>query len=154
MRILHRPFRDKAYLDARPRGCCRDFPETCTRARATSGCLPRLLRSLRQGRNLPLEEPRALVLFADGALGTGEAYRGKRAIARRPARPDIYRAALKPLGVALPVANAKVEGASAGAHTRGLSPGASLVLGPDGFFDGGLFDPDQLDMAISPARKR
>ncbi len=33
------------------------------------------------------------------------------AIARDTYRPDIYRAALEPLGVALPGANAKVEGA-------------------------------------------
>lgn len=33
------------------------------------------------------------------------------AIARDCYRPDLYRAALKPLGVALPGANAKVEGA-------------------------------------------
>ena len=32
-------------------------------------------------------------------------------IARETYRPDLYRAALKPLGIALPVANAKVEGA-------------------------------------------
>ena len=50
-------------------------------------------------------------------------------------RPDLYRAALKPLGVALPGANAKVEGALQAATPVG-SAGASLVLGPDGFFDG------------------
>ncbi|TIX49320.1 MAG: nitrate transporter, partial [Mesorhizobium sp.] len=33
------------------------------------------------------------------------------ALARDAYRPDLYRAALKPLGVALPGANAKVEGA-------------------------------------------
>ena len=64
------------------------------------------------------------------------------AIARDTYRPDIYRAALEPLGVALPGANAKVEGALKSATPVG-SAGASLTLGPDGFFDGGLFDPDQ-----------
>jgi ABC-type nitrate/sulfonate/bicarbonate transport system substrate-binding protein len=65
-------------------------------------------------------------------------------IARNCYRPDLYRAALKPLGVALPGANAKVEGALTVATPVG-SAGASLVLGPDGFFDGGIFDPDHLD---------
>ena len=65
-------------------------------------------------------------------------------IARNCYRPDLYRAALKPLGVALPGANAKVEGALTVATPVG-SAGASLVLGPDGFFDGGIFDPDRLD---------
>ena len=42
------------------------------------------------------------------------------AIARETYRPDLYRAALKPLGVALPGANAKVEGALTGADARRL----------------------------------
>jgi NitT/TauT family transport system ATP-binding protein len=69
-------------------------------------------------------------------------------IARETYRPDIYRSALKPFGVALPVANAKIEGAIT-APTPVGSSGASLVLGPDGFFDGGLFDPDKLDAYIA-----
>jgi len=70
------------------------------------------------------------------------------AIARETYRPDLYRSALKPLGVALPSANAKVEGALA-APTPVGSAGASLVLGPDGFFDGMLFDPDKLEAYIA-----
>jgi ABC-type nitrate/sulfonate/bicarbonate transport system substrate-binding protein len=70
------------------------------------------------------------------------------AIARDTYRPDIYRAALKPLGVALPGANAKVEGALKVATPVG-SAGASLTLGPDGFFDDGLFDPDEIDAYIA-----
>ncbi|RWL22887.1 MAG: nitrate transporter [Mesorhizobium sp.] len=66
------------------------------------------------------------------------------ALARDTYRPDLYRAALKPLGVALPGANAKVEGALTAATPVG-SAGASLVLGPDGFFDGRIFDPDRID---------
>jgi NitT/TauT family transport system ATP-binding protein len=70
------------------------------------------------------------------------------AIARETYRPDLYRAALKPLGVALPAANAKVEGALK-APTPVGSAGASLTLGPDGFFDGKLFDPDRLEEYIA-----
>lgn len=69
-------------------------------------------------------------------------------VARETYRPDIYRGALKPLGVALPSANAKVEGALV-APTPVGSAGASLILGPDGFFDGTLFDPDRLDAYIA-----
>jgi two-component system, oxyanion-binding sensor len=75
------------------------------------------------------------------------------AIARDTYRPDIYRAALQPLGVALPGANAKVEGALGKATPVG-SAGASLTLGPDGFFDGGLFDPDEIDAYIDAQRRR
>ena len=74
------------------------------------------------------------------------------AIARETYRPDLYRAALKPLGIALPVANAKVEGALKSATPVG-SAGASLVLGPDGFFDGDLFDPDHLDDYIDRQKR-
>jgi NitT/TauT family transport system ATP-binding protein len=63
-------------------------------------------------------------------------------------RPDLYRLALKPLGVALPGANAKVEGALTVSTPVG-SAGASLMLGPDGFFDGRIFDPDALDAYIA-----
>ncbi len=63
------------------------------------------------------------------------------AIARRTYRPDLYRAALKPLGVALPNASAKVEGALT-RETPVASSTGRLQLGPDGFFDGGIFDPD------------
>lgn len=69
-------------------------------------------------------------------------------IARGTYRPDLYRRALKPLGVALPGANAKVEGALGEATPVG-SAGASLMLGPDGFFDGRIFDPDALDVYIA-----
>jgi ABC-type nitrate/sulfonate/bicarbonate transport system substrate-binding protein len=69
-------------------------------------------------------------------------------IVRETYRPDIYRSALGPLGVALPGANAKVEGALRTPTPVG-SAGASLILGPDGFFDGSLFDPDKIDKYIN-----
>jgi NitT/TauT family transport system ATP-binding protein len=73
---------------------------------------------------------------------------GNAAVARDTYRPDLYRAALKATGIAMPVANAKVEGALKSETPVG-SAGASLTLGPDGFFDGGLFDPDQIDDYIA-----
>ncbi|BCH07931.1 nitrate transporter [Mesorhizobium sp. 131-3-5] len=73
---------------------------------------------------------------------------GNLAIARDCYRPDLYRSALKPLGVALPGANAKVEGALKAATAVGAT-GAGLVLGPDGFFDGQIFDPDEINTYIA-----
>ena len=70
------------------------------------------------------------------------------AIARGSYRPDLYRAALGPIGADLPRANAKVEGALQQA-TPVASRSGRLVLGPDGFFDGRLFDPDQLDQYLA-----
>ena len=65
-------------------------------------------------------------------------------IARDTYRPDIYRQALKPVGAAMPGANMKVEGALTAPSPVGASLGG-LILGPDGFFDGRIFDPDRLD---------
>jgi len=68
-------------------------------------------------------------------------------IARRSFRPDIYRAVLAGIGVPVPSANSKVEGAL----KQKIAVGASsqfLYLGPDGFFDGAIFDPDALDAYI------
>lgn len=73
------------------------------------------------------------------------------AIARDCYRPDLYRSALRPLGVALPGANSKVEGALKVATAVGAT-GAGLVLGPDGFFDGQIFDPDEIEAYIAPQK--
>ncbi len=68
--------------------------------------------------------------------------------AGRTYRPDLYRAALASTGADLPRASAKVEGALQ--HpTPVASRFGTMTLGPDGFFDGRLFDPDQLDQYIS-----
>ena len=70
------------------------------------------------------------------------------AVARATYRPDLYRTALAPLAADLPRADAKIEGA-----LQHITPVASrfgrLELGPDGFFDGRLFDPDHLDQYLS-----
>jgi len=55
-------------------------------------------------------------------------------------RPDLYRAALEPLGVAVPRADVKREG------DRGEGHAADDVwLGPNRFFDGAVFDPEALE---------
>lgn len=67
-------------------------------------------------------------------------------------RPDIYRAALAPLGVELPRADSKIEGSLAKPTAVGSRMG-SLELGPDVFFDGRTFDPELLEpyLAACPA---
>jgi NitT/TauT family transport system ATP-binding protein len=64
--------------------------------------------------------------------------------ARMTYRPDIYRRAVKGMGLSLPSASMKVEGALTEPTAVG-SPAGDLVLGPDGFFDGRRFDPNSLD---------
>jgi NitT/TauT family transport system ATP-binding protein len=56
-------------------------------------------------------------------------------------RPDVYRSAFAGTGVVLPGASLKVEGAISQPLAAG-SHGGRLVMGPDAFFDGRRFDPD------------
>ncbi|WP_246329575.1 CmpA/NrtA family ABC transporter substrate-binding protein [Chthonobacter rhizosphaerae] len=58
-------------------------------------------------------------------------------------RPDLYRAALAGAGAVMPAASAKVEGALGGPLPVGAA-GGRLDLGPDRFFDGRTFDPDDV----------
>ncbi|MGL4490842.1 MAG: CmpA/NrtA family ABC transporter substrate-binding protein [Rhizobiaceae bacterium] len=69
-------------------------------------------------------------------------------IAQNSYRPDIYRRALRPIGGILPGANSKVEGALTKPTAAGAVQG-TLMLGPDGFFDGQIFDPDSLNDYIT-----
>lgn len=69
-------------------------------------------------------------------------------IARTTYRPDVYRRALSKAGVALPGASSKVEGALT-LPTLLPARGGKLSLGPDGFFDGKIFDPDQIENYIA-----
>lgn len=55
-------------------------------------------------------------------------------------RSDIYRDALSPLSVELPISSDKVEG-SLSEHSPVASYTGSLILSPNRFFDGQLFDP-------------
>lgn len=56
-------------------------------------------------------------------------------------RPDVYRSALAATQAILPSASAKVEGAIGTSLGAGSVTGR-LIMGPDRFFDGRMFDPD------------
>lgn len=68
-------------------------------------------------------------------------------IALESFRPDIYRECLAPMGAVVPAANSKVEGGLSTMTAVGVST-QSLFLGPDGFFDGMVFDPDTVEAYI------
>jgi len=62
-------------------------------------------------------------------------------------RPDLYRSALATFDIPLPAASSKVEGGLPRTVPVGASKG-SLLLGPDGFFDGKIFDPDMIEAYV------
>lgn len=66
-------------------------------------------------------------------------------------RPDLYRAALAPLGVPVPMADYKTNGRHAEAFPT-EAKGGLLPMGPDLFFDGRVYDPDALDAYIASQR--
>lgn len=68
-------------------------------------------------------------------------------IARDSFRPDLYRHALKPLFAPVPGANLKLEGALQRPSAVGAS-NSGLILGPDPFCDGRIFDPDCIESYV------
>lgn len=109
---------------------------------------------------IELRAPRAIEFFAGAAsfpwrsqglwiadwlaASTG-ADRGRlRDAARASFRTDLYRSVLGPVGADLPGASEKLEGAMA-TPTAVASTLGTLVLGPDRFFDGRVFDPTEGD---------
>lgn len=66
-------------------------------------------------------------------------------------RPDVYRAAMAPLGIPVPRADFKREGDQAEKHAVPGSAG-DILLGPNRFFDGAIFDPDKVEAYIASQR--
>lgn len=73
------------------------------------------------------------------------------AIAAACFRPDLYRAALAGLDTPIPTADYKIDGTRAAAAPIDAA-GGTLIMGPDQFFDGQVFDPDTLDAYIASQR--
>ncbi|MFO1104833.1 MAG: CmpA/NrtA family ABC transporter substrate-binding protein [Amaricoccus sp.] len=85
------------------------------------------------------------VWIADAlAARTGQDRARLRAVARACFRSDIYRAVLGPVGADLPGASEKLEGALEHRTAVGSIKGG-MLLGPDRFFDGRVFDPVAVD---------
>lgn len=74
------------------------------------------------------------------------------ATAKQVFRPDVYRAALRNTGAALPGASAKLEGVITDPLGVGTVQGR-LILGADSFFDRRAFDPDDLAAALTELPK-
>jgi ABC-type nitrate/sulfonate/bicarbonate transport system substrate-binding protein len=83
--------------------------------------------------------------------GEVEASSANAGIAAATFRPDLYRAALAPLGVAVPAEDYRKDGDQAAAHEIAAGTGG-MMLGPNRFFDGAIFDPAALDAYIAGQR--
>lgn len=70
------------------------------------------------------------------------------AIAANTFRPDLYRAALDPMRVAVPSEDFRLSGDQDHSHAIPAVNG-SLDLGPNRFFDGEIFDPQALDAYLA-----
>jgi ABC-type nitrate/sulfonate/bicarbonate transport system substrate-binding protein len=74
--------------------------------------------------------------------------RGRADAAALTFRPEIYRAALAPLGVPVPLSDSRIEG-SLGAMLEVPATTGTITVGPDGFFDERAFDPADIDRYIA-----
>jgi two-component system, oxyanion-binding sensor len=66
------------------------------------------------------------------------------AVARRVYRPDLHREAARDVGVKAPAIDAKSEGLHADRWSLPSCDGSSIAMGPDLFFDGRSFDPEDV----------
>lgn len=100
---------------------------------------PRFLEFFAAAANFPWRSQGLWIAEALADLSGADRSR-LRAAARASFRTDLFRQALGPIGADLPGASEKIEGAMA-VPTAVASTLGKLVLGPDRFFDGAVFDP-------------
>ncbi len=138
--LLARP----AYVGGSPATIRRALSgDVVTEPRGAPHAIPDFLVFHDHAANFPWQS-HALWFYSQMVRSGQTEYSAERAeIARRVYRPDLYRAALKPTEADLPNASSKVEGALM-RPTPVASRMGRMVLGPDGFFDGLLFDPDDV----------
>jgi two-component system, oxyanion-binding sensor len=105
--------------------------------------IPDFMFQHREAANFPWTSQAAWLYAQMAAAGHVTSNAADYAKAQAVFRTDVYRAALRPLGVALPGASSKLEGGIADPTGVGTTQGR-LILGADHFFDGQQFDPERL----------
>ena len=105
--------------------------------------VPNFMFQHREAANFPWVSQAAWLYAQMAAAGHTTATPEDYDRAQKVFRPDVYRAALRPLGVPLPGASSKLEGSIGDPTGVGTTQGR-LILGPDRFFDGRNFDPENL----------
>jgi NitT/TauT family transport system ATP-binding protein len=121
--ILERPLRGRLVINAR----------------GDERSVPRAIEFYRGAATFPWRS-QALWIADSMARRMGADRAALREAARACFRPDLYRAALGPAGADLPGASEKLEGALPH-RSKAASTLGTLVLGPDSFHDGQVFDP-------------
>jgi two-component system, oxyanion-binding sensor len=109
--------------------------------------IPHYMFQHREAANFPWVSQAAWLYAQMVKAGHVNADSGDFKAAQRVFRPDVYRAALGSMGVPLPNASAKLEGAISDPLGVGTTQGR-LILGSDRFFDGQSFDPDTYEKLI------
>ena len=105
--------------------------------------VPDFMFQHREAANFPWTSQAAWLYAQMAKAGHVKADAADYACAQAVFRPDVYRAALRPIGVPLPGASAKLEGGIVDPTGVGTTQGR-LIMGADRFFDGKQFDPDEL----------
>lgn len=105
--------------------------------------VPDFMFQHREAANFPWASQAAWLYAQMCVAGHANADEADYLTAQRVFRPDVYRAALRPLGVPLPGASSKLEGGIVDALGVGTTQGR-LILGADSFFDARSFDPTDL----------
>jgi ABC-type nitrate/sulfonate/bicarbonate transport system substrate-binding protein len=105
--------------------------------------VPDFMFQHREAANFPWASQAAWLYAQMCVAGHAQADEADYLTAQQVFRPDVYRAALRPLGVPLPGASSKLEGGIVDALGVGTTQGR-LILGADSFFDARSFDPTDL----------
>jgi two-component system, oxyanion-binding sensor len=109
--------------------------------------IPDFMFQHREAANFPWVSQAAWLYAQMEKAGHVEANSADYMAAQKVFRPDVYRAALKPLGATLPGASSKLEGGITEPTGVGSTQGR-LILGADNFFDDQTFDPDAFGKAL------
>jgi two-component system, oxyanion-binding sensor len=109
--------------------------------------IPDFMFQHREAANFPWVSQAAWLYAQMAKAGHVEANAADYAAAQKVFRPDVYRAALGPLGATLPGASSKLEGGITEPTGVGSIQGR-LILGADSFFDGQAFDPEAFGKTI------
>ena len=130
------------YLDRSQAAIMRVVQDLVLFASATAPVhVPDFMFQHREAANFPWQSQAAWLYAQMASAGHVTPNRLDYELTQNIFRPDVYRAALSPIGAPIPGAVAKLEGSIKNPTAVGTAQGR-LILGADRFFDGQAFDPE------------